>query len=189
MFVCIQVRMNSAVQFLLLPPHYSSAFIFAFLPHHLSFTASFNTLSIILLFSFLAPLLFPLSSSSPFSPSFILAVLLLLHALFYLPPMCVIPSPLLPSNNSVQIPVRHWVPKYSIYQYKYKINTHPIQTQHTGSSADLPMTLAHALQLSSVLTELRRQKNAIFGHLLSAETKDVCRKSNGVKCVQFLCKL
>lgn len=114
-------------------------------------------LPIILLFSY------PLSFSSfvlklTFSPSFLLAVLLLFHALFYPSPMCVIPSPLLPSNNSVQISVRHWVPKYSIYQDKQKINTHPTQTQHTGSSADLPMTLAHALQLSSVITELKRQK-------------------------------
>lgn len=114
-------------------------------------------LPIILLFFYLLPF----SSfflKLTFSPPFLLAVLLLLHALFYLSPMCVIPSPLLPSNNSVQISVRHWVPKYSIYQDKHKINTHPTQTQHTGSLVDLPMTLAHALQLSSVITEQKQQQ-------------------------------
>lgn len=100
--------------------------------------------------SFVLKLIFP--------PHFLLAVSLFLHALFYLSPMCVIPSPLLPSNNSVQISVRHLLPKYSIYQDKQKINIHPTQTQHTGSSVDLPMTLAHTLQLSSMITELKRLK-------------------------------
>lgn len=73
--------------------------------------------------------------------------LLLFCALFHLSPMCVIPSPLLQSSKSVQTSVKQQVPKYSVYQDKYKINTSPTQTRHTGSSADLPMMLAHALQL------------------------------------------
>lgn len=181
MYVCLyafQVRMNSAVRCLLLPPyHSSSAFIFCSSTQLslLSALPSFNTFCYFtVLLSALRP--FPLYSIAHFSPPLRLAVLLLLHALFYLPPMCVIPSPLLPSNNSVQISVRHWLPKCSIYKDKHKINTRQAQTRHTGSSADLPMTLAHALQPSSVLAGLKRQKNGIFEHLVSAETKEVCKK-------------
>lgn len=63
----------------------------------------------------------------------------------------------LPSNNCVQILARDWLPKNCIYQDKHKINTHPTQTQHTGSLADLPTMLAHAPSL--VITELKWQKN------------------------------
>lgn len=119
----------------------------------------------IVLFLFLSPsfvsplstlLLFVSRRAHTFPPSLPQAVLLLRHALFYLSPMRVIPSPLLPASNSVQISVKQQVPKYSIYQDKHKINTHPMQTQHTGSSADLPMTLTHAVQLSLVIRELKK---------------------------------
>lgn len=114
--------------------------------------------------SFVPPIVSPLSTlllfvsrrAHTFPPSLLQAVLLLRHALFYLSPMRVIPSPLLPASNSVQISVKQQVPKYSIYQDKHKINTHPTQTQHTGSSADLPMTLTHAVQLSLVIRELKK---------------------------------
>lgn len=120
----------------------------------------------IVLFLFLSPsfvsplstlLLFVSRRAHTFPPSLPQAVLLLRHALFYLSPMRVIPSPLLPASNSVQISVKQQVPKYSIYQDKHKINTHPMQTQHTGSSADLPMTLTHAVQLSLVIRELKKK--------------------------------
>ena len=62
-----------------------------------------------------------------------------------------------------------------------------MQTQHTGSLADRPMTLAHTLQLSSVLTELKAQKNGLFGHLEFAETREVCTKV--MKSINvFFCK-
>lgn len=113
--------------------------------------------------SFVPPIVSPLSTlllfvscrAHTFPPSLPQAVLLLRHAPFYLSP---IPSPLLPASNSVQISVKQQVPKYSIYQEKHKINTHPMQTQHTGSSADLPMTLTHAVQLSLVIRELKKKQ-------------------------------
>lgn len=110
-----------------------------------------------LIVSPLSTLLFVSRRAHTFPPSLPQAVLLLRHALFYLSPMRVIPSPLLPASNSVQISVKQQVPKYSIYQDKHKINTHPMQTQHTGSSADLPMTLTHAVQLSLVIRELKKK--------------------------------
>lgn len=119
--------------------------------------------------SFVPPIVSPLSTlllfvscrAHTFPPSLPQAVLLLRHALFYLSPMRVIPSPLLPASNSVQISVKQQVTKYSIYQEKHKINTHPMQTQHTGSSADLPMTLTHAVQLSLVIRELKKKTTTL----------------------------
>lgn len=70
---------------------------------------------------------FPLSSSSH-SPSFLLAILLLLQAIFCHSPMSFTPSSLSLSNNCIQILVRHCAPKYCIYQNKHKINIHPTQT-------------------------------------------------------------
>lgn len=68
-------------------------------------------------------------------------------------PMCFIPFPLVPSNNCVQILARDWLPKNCIYQDKHKINTHPTQTRHTESLADLPTMLATTQSL--VITELK----------------------------------
>lgn len=111
-----------------------------------------------------------LMSFSSLFLSFLLSVLLLLCAPCYLSPMCVIPSPVSPSNNSVQISVRHQVPKPSIYQDKHKINTHPTQTQHTGSLADLPMTLAPAAatEFSDYWTErVEKKYSLVASDLLS----------------------
>ncbi len=153
MFACVPRKNEHCSQ---VSPSFSSLFLclnFAFLQHHLLLHKLHLYFVLFYRVSLCYPSLFVLALTS--SPS-LLAVLLLLNALFYLSPMCVIPSPLLPSNNSVQISVRHWVPKCNIYQDKHKINIQPTQTQHAGSSADLPMTLAPTLQLSSVITKLKQ---------------------------------
>lgn len=128
------------------------------LPHRLSPLQ--NCLTLCPLLSCSSPIRFPRLPS--FSNSQLLTCFLVcycssMHSFTSLP--CVpFTIPLLPSNNSVQISMKHRVPKYSIYQDKHEINTRPTQTQHTGSLANLPMMLAHALQLSSVITELEWQK-------------------------------
>lgn len=106
--------------------------------------------------------------------------ILLLHKLVYLSSMCVIPSILLPSNNSVQISAKRSVSSKIQYLPGQTQNQYPPNVkQHTGSSAVLPMTLAYALQLSSVITELKqRKKKFSFGCVKSIRNALQCCDNN-----------
>ena len=77
--------------------------------------------------------------------------------------MCVVPSPLLPSNNSVQISVKHCTGFQSTVFTRTNTKSIPTQhKQHTGSPEDLAVMLAHALQLNSVTTGLKCWKKKIL---------------------------